>query len=57
MDLKTGRVIRPLLENASEGVFTIFSDFTKARIWARVLKARDAKHSANEQLDTMHCTR
>ena len=29
MDLKTGTILQPILENASEGVCTIHADFTK----------------------------
>ena len=28
MDLKTGSILQPILENASEGVCTIHADFT-----------------------------
>jgi hypothetical protein len=29
MDLKTGRILKSILENASDGVFTIHVEFTK----------------------------
>ena len=37
MDLKTGKVIQSILENASDGVFTIHADFTQVQTNLAVL--------------------